>query len=121
MAGAGELPDDPALVNRSLAVRIVAGYAVVATDTGHQADPSASHWALGPPEKVADCGHRSIHLTTGAQAFGDTSEILAGHEQPMATGDLRATAQCSHCRRGLRVRLGVQVRFAAAAMRLWRQ
>jgi len=48
--------------HRSLAVRSVAGYAVVATDTGHQADPSDSRWALGQLEKVADYGHRSIHL-----------------------------------------------------------
>ena len=56
--------------HRSLAVRIAAGYAVVATDSGHQADPSDSSWALGQPEKVVDYGHRSIHLAAvhGKQA-----------------------------------------------------
>jgi feruloyl esterase len=48
--------------HRSLAVRVAAGYAVVATDTGHQADPSDARWALGQPEKVVDFGHRSVHL-----------------------------------------------------------
>ena len=56
--------------HRGLAVRVAAGYAVVATDTGHQADPSESSWALGQPEKVVDYGHRSIHLAAvlGKQA-----------------------------------------------------
>lgn len=48
--------------HRSLGVRVAAGYAVVATDTGHQADPSDARWALGQPEKVVDYGHRSVHL-----------------------------------------------------------
>jgi hypothetical protein len=34
-----------------------------------------------------------------------------GQLLPVATGDFRATTQCSHGRPGLRVRLGVQMRF----------
>ena len=47
---------------RSLGVRVAAGYAVVATDTGHEADPSDSQWALEQPEKITDYGHRAVHL-----------------------------------------------------------
>jgi Tannase and feruloyl esterase len=47
---------------RSLGVRVGAGYAVVATDTGHQAEPSDARWAQGQPEKVVDYGHRALHL-----------------------------------------------------------
>lgn len=50
------------ITHRGLGLRVGAGYAVVATDTGHQADPSDSQWALRQPEKVADYGHRAIHL-----------------------------------------------------------
>lgn len=50
------------IAHRGLGVRVAAGYAVVATDTGHQADPSDARWALGQPEKVVDYGHRAIHL-----------------------------------------------------------
>jgi feruloyl esterase len=53
---AGQIP------HRSLGVRVAAGNAAVATDTGHQADPSDARWALGQPEKVADYGHRATHL-----------------------------------------------------------
>jgi len=52
------------ITHRGLSVRAAGGYAVVATDTGHQADPSDSAWALGQPEKVVDYGHRSIHLAS---------------------------------------------------------
>jgi feruloyl esterase len=48
--------------HRGLAARVGSGYAVVATDTGHRADPSDSRWALGQPEKVVDYGHRAVHL-----------------------------------------------------------
>jgi feruloyl esterase len=47
---------------RGLGLRVGSGYAVVATDTGHQANPSESQWALGQPEKIIDYGHRAIHL-----------------------------------------------------------
>lgn len=50
------------MAHRSLALRVAAGYAVVATDTGHQADPSDSRWALGQAEKVTDYGYRAVHL-----------------------------------------------------------
>lgn len=50
------------IAHRSLGVRVGAGHASVATDTGHQADPSDSRWAVGQPEKVVDYGHRAVHL-----------------------------------------------------------
>lgn len=50
------------IFHRGLGTRVAAGYAVVATDTGHRADPGDSRWALGQPEKVVDYGHRSVHL-----------------------------------------------------------
>lgn len=48
--------------HRNLAVRMAAGDVAAGTDTGHQAEPSDARWALGQPEKVADYGHRSVHL-----------------------------------------------------------
>lgn len=53
---AGQIP------RRGLGLRVGAGYSAVATDAGHQADPSDSQWALGQPEKIIDYGHRAIHL-----------------------------------------------------------
>jgi feruloyl esterase len=40
------------------------GYAVAATDDGHEAGllPSAS-WAIGHPEKLVDFGYRAVHET----------------------------------------------------------
>ena len=41
------------------------GYAVTATNTGHDAEtPLDASWALGHPEKVNDFGHRGIHEMT---------------------------------------------------------
>ena len=46
--------------------RVVArGYAVSATDAGHQGDATDAKWALGHPEKVTDFGYRAIHETAG--------------------------------------------------------
>ncbi|MBB6226800.1 feruloyl esterase [Polymorphobacter multimanifer] len=55
--------------------QLAKGYAVAATDNGHQDDDGASaKWALGHPEKVVDFGWRAVKLTTDhAQA------VLAAH------------------------------------------
>jgi len=44
-----------------LGARLVAGFAVAGTDTGH--DGSAVDWSfvLGHPEKLLDLGYRSVH------------------------------------------------------------
>ena len=46
---------------RALGNRMATGYAVVATDTGHEADSMDAAWASGHPEKVIDFGHRGVH------------------------------------------------------------
>ena len=50
--------------DKGLAKRVAAGYAVVATDTGHHTPQIDTSWALGHPEKVIDFGHRAIHLVS---------------------------------------------------------
>lgn len=40
------------------------GYAVMATDTGHEAKDNDGRWALNHPEKIRDYGSRAIHETT---------------------------------------------------------
>ena len=47
----------------SMAEPLRRGYAVAATDDGHQTTSDAS-WALGHPEKVVDFGYRSLKETT---------------------------------------------------------
>ena len=48
-----------------LGVAVSKGYAVTATNTGHDAEsPLDASWALGHPEKVVDFGHRGIHEMT---------------------------------------------------------
>ena len=47
---------------KGLAKRVADGYAAVATDTGHHTRDKDTSWALGHPEKIADFGHRAIHL-----------------------------------------------------------
>jgi feruloyl esterase len=48
-----------------LGVAVSKGYAVTATNTGHDAEsPLDASWALGHPEKVIDFGHRGIHEMT---------------------------------------------------------
>lgn len=39
-----------------------AGFASVATDTGHSGSATDARWALGHPEKIIDFGYRAIHL-----------------------------------------------------------
>ncbi|MBZ5579074.1 MAG: tannase/feruloyl esterase family alpha/beta hydrolase [Acidobacteriia bacterium] len=48
-----------------LADSVANGYAVSATDTGHQGNPIDARWALGHPEKVTDFAYRAIHETAG--------------------------------------------------------
>jgi feruloyl esterase len=40
------------------------GYAVAATDTGHQSNGADASWALGHPEKQIDFGYRAVHEMT---------------------------------------------------------
>ena len=40
------------------------GFAVAATDAGHQAEGTDASWAYGHPEKVKDFGWRAVHLMT---------------------------------------------------------
>ena len=40
------------------------GYAVAATDDGHEAGGTDGSWALGHPQKVVDFGYRSLKETT---------------------------------------------------------
>jgi feruloyl esterase len=49
---------------RFMAAAVREGYAVAATDTGHQGSDSDASFALGHPEKVTDFGYRSVHETT---------------------------------------------------------
>jgi feruloyl esterase len=50
-----------ALPYAQLAAGVSAGYAVTATDTGHQGeDPD---FAVGLPEAIADWGHRAVHVS----------------------------------------------------------
>ncbi len=47
-----------------LATAVIKGYAVTATNTGHEGTPIDATWAIGHPEKVVDFGHRGIHEMT---------------------------------------------------------
>jgi hypothetical protein len=46
-----------------MAAALAAGYAVSATDTGHQAGGTDATWAMGHYEKILDYGYRAIHET----------------------------------------------------------
>lgn len=50
------------IFHRGLGARVASGYAAVATDTGHRAEPGDSRWALGQSDRIIDYGHRSVHL-----------------------------------------------------------
>ncbi len=39
------------------------GYAIAATDDGHEADGISADWATGHPEKLIDFGYRAVHET----------------------------------------------------------
>lgn len=49
---------------RFMAGAVRQGYAVAATDTGHEGSMADASFALGHPEKVIDFGYRSVHETT---------------------------------------------------------
>ena len=40
------------------------GYAVAATDDGHEANGLGASWAIGHPEKLIDFGYRAVHETS---------------------------------------------------------
>ena len=40
------------------------GYAVAATDDGHQSTSPGASWAIGHPEKLIDFGYRAVHETS---------------------------------------------------------
>jgi hypothetical protein len=40
------------------------GYAVAATDNGHEDNILGAAWAIGHPEKLIDFGHRAVHETS---------------------------------------------------------
>jgi hypothetical protein len=48
----------------SMAEPLRRGYAVAATDDGHEAGGTDGSWALGHPQKVIDFGYRSLKETT---------------------------------------------------------
>lgn len=50
-----------AIPRAQLHTGVAAGYAVAATDTGHQGDDP--DFAVGLPEAITDWGHRAVHLT----------------------------------------------------------
>jgi feruloyl esterase len=54
------------LVYGSMGGALEAGYAVAATDTGHEGGSLDAAWALGHPEKIVDFGWRGIHETAVA-------------------------------------------------------
>jgi feruloyl esterase len=49
---------------RSLGAELAEGYAVVGSDTGHEAGPHDANWAIGHPDKVVDYGYRAVHEVT---------------------------------------------------------
>ena len=50
----------------TLAEGLRRGYATAATDTGHDNAAGVGRFALDAPEKIADYGHRAIHVTAVA-------------------------------------------------------
>jgi feruloyl esterase len=48
----------------SLADPLRRGYAVAATDDGHQSSSPGASWAVGHPEKLIDFGYRAVHETS---------------------------------------------------------
>lgn len=59
--GSGGLAGD--IPTAALAAGLQRGYATAATDTGHDNAAGVGRFAQGHPEKIADYGHRAIHLT----------------------------------------------------------
>jgi Tannase and feruloyl esterase len=48
----------------AMAPMLSRGYAVAATDTGHESNGADASWALGHPEKQIDFGYRAVHEMT---------------------------------------------------------
>jgi len=49
---------------------LMRGYAVAATDTGHESGGADASWAMGHPEKQIDFGYRAVHeMTVTAKAI----------------------------------------------------
>jgi Tannase and feruloyl esterase len=63
LLGAGNGGFAGAIWYDELAAYLKRGFAVAATDAGHQAENTDASWAYGHPEKVKDFGWRAIHLT----------------------------------------------------------
>ncbi len=63
LLGAGNGGFAGSIYYQQLAGYLKRGFAVAATDAGHQAEGTDASWAFGHPEKVKDFGWRAIHLT----------------------------------------------------------
>jgi feruloyl esterase len=63
LLGAGNGGFAGSIYYQQLAGYLKRGFAVAATDAGHQAEGTDASWAYGHPEKVKDFGWRAIHLT----------------------------------------------------------
>jgi len=63
LLGAGNGGFAGAIYYAQLAGYLKRGFAVAATDAGHQAEGTDASWAFGHPEKIKDFGWRAIHLT----------------------------------------------------------
>jgi Tannase and feruloyl esterase len=53
------------------------GYAVAATDDGHEASPIDASWTIGHPQKVVDFAYRALKVTTD-----DAKAIIGAYETP---------------------------------------
>jgi len=67
---------------RSMAEPLRRGYAVAATDDGHQASGIDASWAVGHPEKITDFAYRALKVTTDnakaiIEAFESTGPDLS--------------------------------------------
>jgi feruloyl esterase len=67
-----------------------AGYAVVATDTGHDGDGPI--FAVGHPESIVDWGHRAVHLT----ALDAKRVVKAFYERPAHHAYFRGCSTGGH-------------------------
>jgi Tannase and feruloyl esterase len=63
LLGAGNGGFAGAIYYRQMVGYLKRGFAVAATDAGHQAEGTDATWAFGHPEKIKDFGWRAIHLT----------------------------------------------------------
>jgi hypothetical protein len=63
LLGAGNGGFAGSIYYAQLAGYLKRGYAVAASDAGHEAEGTDASWAFGHPEKVKDFGWRAVHLT----------------------------------------------------------